>query len=115
MLRNADEIMAKATGVTVMPSTKPMPVRLAIFNGLFCKPNSCLSQRLIMPMRGCSKKIQPMALRKVGINTPMLSSATANDLYGKSVRSISQANMKPSDAETNTAVSAMPRVFHITL
>ena len=50
-----------------------------------------MSSTLMRPMRGWSRKSQPIAVMKPGMSRPKVSAVQRTDLAGRSVRSTSQA------------------------
>src|SRR5262245_49630467 len=97
------------------PSTKPIPGRDATLNG-DCSSGVYLTIHwLMMPIRECSKNIQPIAVKKVGMRTPMAIKGNTKLPPGRSVRSTSQAIGTPKNNANATDQKAKRNVFNSVL
>ena len=112
--RMTTDVMMKASGVRLSPSTTPIQTILPILNGAWLSPNRDISAKLIRPMRGCSRNTQPSATAKPGISSATVIRVNTIGLPGKSVRSISQAIGSPSAKETISVTARKANVLRIT-
>ncbi len=114
-MRNRAAVITKVSGASASPSTHPMPATVAMLNGGWASPNRSIAQRLTMPMRGCSRKIQPIATVKPGISSPVVIAVKSAVLPGRSVRSASHAIGIPKTQATSTATDENSSVLTSTM
>jgi hypothetical protein len=87
----------------------------ATLKGLLDKPKAPTRILLTIPIRGWSRKTQPIAVKNVGSKAPSAMTVNTTPLAGKSVLSTSHAIGMAKKSATVTVVEAKPNVLRSVL